>query len=180
MASRTQAILAIIGAVCSAGTAIVYLNFSARVMPSLGRLANPDGIAKMQAFNRTAVQPPFMLCFFGAALAGGYFIVRALRGHHARADLLAAAGGGLYLLGFILTVAYNVPLNDKLAAVDAQAASAIPVWRDYLSNWTNANSVRAVFSTLATALLIGATVAALRQDGSPRAQIPPTLTAPTP
>ncbi|NNG38986.1 DUF1772 domain-containing protein [Flexivirga sp. ID2601S] len=162
MTSRIALAAATFGTVTAAVTAGVYLNFSARVMPSLGRMAGSAGLARMQGFNRTAVQPPFMICFFGAAFVGGYLVYRVVRGDRSGADLLLAAGGTAYLLGFVLTIAYNVPLNDKLAALDPDAPSSIQVWRDYLTSWTAANTVRAVLSTLAVGLLIAGTVSGLR------------------
>ncbi|WP_265445815.1 DUF1772 domain-containing protein [Flexivirga meconopsidis] len=170
MTSRIALAAAAFGTVTAAVTAGVYLNFSARVMPSLGRMANSAGIAKMQDFNRTAVQAPFMICFFGAALVGGYLIFRVVRGDRSTADVLLAAGGTAYLIGFLLTIAYNVPLNDKLAALDPNAGSSVQVWRDYLTNWTNANTVRAALSTAAVGLLIAGVASGLRSGREAVAQ----------
>jgi len=165
MSSRIATMAAVFGALTSGATAVVYVNFSARVMPSLGRMANAAGITRMQGFNRTAEQGPFMLCFFGAALAGGYLIYRVVRGDRSTADLLLAAGGAAYLAGLLLTIAYNVPLNDKLATLDPHAASSVAFWRDYLSGWTTANTVRAGLSAMATALLISGLVVTLTSHG---------------
>lgn len=165
MTSRIATAAAVFGALTSGATAVVYVNFSTRVMPSLGRMAHATGIARMQHFNRTAEQGPFMLCFFGAALAGGYLIYRAVRGDRTAADLLLAAGGTSYLAGLVLTIAYNVPLNNKLAGLDPQAGSSVAFWRHYLSGWTAANSVRAGLSAVATALLVGGLVVTLTSHG---------------
>lgn len=134
-------------------TAAVYANFSLRVMPALGRLPDATGIARMQQFNRTAVQAPFMTCFFGAAIGSVWLALRALRSDHTRAGLLAGAGGGLYLVGFLLTIVYNVPLNERLARA---TGADVDVWRRYLTVWTRANSVRAVLSGVACLLLLAA------------------------
>lgn len=165
-------------AIASGITTVVYLNFSARVMPSLSRMPDAAGIAKMQSFNRTAVQPPFMICFFGAAVVSGYLVVRCARGHRTRVEVVAAAAGALYLAGVILTVAYNVPLNDKLAKVRADDPAVVGMWRDYLTNWTRANSVRAVLSGVSTALFVGAVIGMLGQDriGAQSSPDDPTLT----
>ncbi|OYO04756.1 hypothetical protein CGZ95_02430 [Enemella evansiae] len=151
--------LALTAATLTGVTAVVYLNFSARVMPALAKLPNPAGIARMQQFNRTAVQPPFMICFFGAAVLGGYLIVRVARGERGTADLLAAAGGAAYLAGFLLTIGYHVPLNNRVDALTPTDPAAVGVWRDHLTNWTRANTLRAVLSVLGTGALIGAALA---------------------
>ncbi len=137
-----------VGALGSAVTAVVYVNFTARVMPSLARVSDPHGIAAMQGFNRTAVQPPFMSAFFGAAFAAVVIGVRLLRGSRDAADIVATIGAAAYLVGFVLTIAYNVPLNDRLAKLDPNAVSSVRFWRMYLSSWTTANTVRAVLSTI--------------------------------
>ena len=60
----------------------------------------------------------------------------------------------MYLLGsFIVTVALNVPLNDRLAAAKPDAPETVALWATYLSQWTAWNHVRTVASLLATALL---------------------------
>lgn len=158
MSSRLTVVVGLFGATTCAVTAGVYVNFSARVMPSLGRMPNAVGIARMQGFNKTALQAPFMVCFFGAALASGYLVVRFARGDRSVSDLLLAAGGTAYLAGFLLTIGYNVPLNERLAAADPHAASSVGLWRDYLQQWTTANSVRAVLSTAAVGLIVAGLV----------------------
>lgn len=162
MTTRIATAAAVFATVTTGVTAVVYANFSARVMPSLGRMTNAAGISKMQGFNRTAEQAPFMLCFFGAAVAGGYLIYRVIRSDRSVPDILLAAGGSAYLAGLLLTIAYNVPLNDKLAKLDPHAASSVAVWRDYLQNWTAANTVRTVCSAAAVVLLIAGLIGAAR------------------
>jgi uncharacterized membrane protein len=67
------------------------------------------------------------------------------------------AGSALYMLGVILpTVAYHVPRNEALAAVDAANAQAAALWARYLAGWTAWNHVRAAAALSATAALIGA------------------------
>ena len=154
MTSRITTAAGILGAITSAITAGVYADFSARIMPSYGRMANATGIAKMQSINRSIENGPFMLAFCGAGLAGGYLVFRVLRGERALSDVLLAAGGSAYLAGLLLTMVYNVPLNNRLAAADPHAASTVELWRDYLQNWTAANTVRAVLSAAAVGLII--------------------------
>lgn len=154
MTSRITLVTGVFGAVASAVTAGVYIDFSARMMPSLRRMADAAGVAKMQHLNRNIEQGPFMLCFCGAGLAGGYLLYRLLRGDRATSDWLLAAGGAAYLTGLLLTMVYNVPLNNRLAAADPHAASTVDMWRDFLQNWTTANTVRAVLSVIGVGLLV--------------------------
>ena len=64
------------------------------------------------------------------------------------------AGGALYLVGAVLVaIAFNVPRNDALAAVDPKSTDGETYWRRYLSEWTLWNHVRTVAALGAAALL---------------------------
>ena len=41
-------------------------------------------------------------------------------------------------------MAFNVPLNNKLAATGAKSAEGASVWKTYLSAWTAWNHVRTI------------------------------------
>ena len=123
------------GAVGSAIVGGVYANFSARVMPRLGSLPDAEAIETMQKFNRNAVQAPFMTFFFGAAVASVWTVIHGLgREERAVKDLISAAGGVLYLAGWVLTIAYNVPRNNRLDGVVAGTAEGARVWHTYWMN----------------------------------------------
>lgn len=157
---KLDATLATLAAATSGVTAAVYLNFSARVMPRLAKLPDAQAISTMQQFNRRALQPPFMICFFGAAAVGVTLIVRAALAHdRTGGQAWAAAGSALYLAGFALTIGYNVPRNEALAAAAPDAESTVQLWHAYVKEWTTANTVRAVLST---ASVIACGVAATR------------------
>ncbi|GAA1875879.1 DUF1772 domain-containing protein [Lapillicoccus jejuensis] len=149
-------------AVLSGGTAVVYVVLSARTMPRLAVLADRVGIERMQHINRVALQPPFMTCFFGAALGSVVLVALVVAGRGGPAAGVAVAAALLYLAGFGLTVAYHVPLNDRLARLDPGALDSVAVWRAYLVGWTRANTVRAVLSAGCALLLVGAAVGSAR------------------
>jgi uncharacterized membrane protein len=84
-------------------------------------------------------------------------LVVAVRSWGDRRAVLLLAGGTLYLVGVIgLTVAYHVPRNDALAALDPASADAAQHWATYLREWTRANHVRAASGLLAAAALAAA------------------------
>jgi uncharacterized membrane protein len=68
------------------------------------------------------------------------------------------AAAALYVVGtFIATMVFNVPKNDALAALSADAASSASYWSEYLIRWTFWNHVRticALAGTVAFALAI--------------------------
>ena len=104
--------LAIATAVGCAVNGGVFFAFSSFVMAALRRLAPAQGIAAMQSINVLAVTPVFMTVLFGTGAA-----CIALAAAEPSALVLAATAA--YLVGVPgLTMAYNVPRNDALAALD--------------------------------------------------------------
>jgi uncharacterized membrane protein len=121
----------------------VFFAFSSFVMPALRRLPAGQGTAAMQSINERAVTPPFMVALFGtAAGCAGLAVWAALADDAPRGWLIG--GSAAYLLGTIgVTIAGNVPLNDRLAAVEP-AATDTAAWHGWVSRWTALNHVRTV------------------------------------
>lgn len=132
----------------------IFFAFSAFVMAALGRLPNAQGIAAMQAINIVVINPLFLGVFLGTAALGAVLIIAALLGA-APAPSHLVAGGLLYLVGcFLVTMRFNVPRNNALAAVAPESAEGADVWRRYLKEWTMWNTVRTLASLAATAFFI--------------------------
>ncbi len=65
------------------------------------------------------------------------------------------AGSLFYLAGIIMvTMAFNVPLNEALAGVDPASAEASTLWARYLDQWVMWNHVRTVAGVAALASFI--------------------------
>ena len=68
---------------------------------------------------------------------------------------LVLTGALLYVVGtFLVTMLFNVPLNDALAGVAAESTEGASLWQRYLADWTNWNHVRTIASLAAAALLM--------------------------
>lgn len=136
---------AALGAVAAAG---VFFGFSVLVMPALDKVAQPDAIVAMQEINRVAVRSALMPLMFGAALL---CVAAAIASQRADRTVMLAcmAGAAIYLIGVIgVTICANVPLNDRLAGLSANAASP-DAWQSYSALWTTWNSVRAAAGAVA-------------------------------
>lgn len=124
----------------------------------------------MQAINERIQNPLFFVNFFGAVLA----LLGALVAHHTSRPRsgrfwLVALACVLYVGGgFLLTIFLNVPLNEELASVAADASSdeLARARADFEGSWNSWNGVRTLFSVLAFLTLVGACL--LREDGGPR------------
>jgi uncharacterized membrane protein len=132
----------------------VFFAFSAFVMPALKRLPPAQGIAAMQSINKLAVTPAFMAALFGTAVACLGLVGWAAISSGERPAVLMIAGGALYLVGTIgVTIACNVPLNERLATLHPQGAEATDRWDEYVAKWTAWNHVRAAAALAAAATL---------------------------
>lgn len=130
----------------------VFFAFSSFVMGALGRLAPGEGMAAMQAINVVVLNRLFLGSFFATGLV--CLVVSGVAVAVGRADtVLILVASTVYLLGVIgVTVACNVPRNERLAAVSREAPEATDVWRRYLVEWTTWNHVRTAAGLLACAL----------------------------
>jgi len=124
--------------------------FSAFVMAALAQMPVAQGIRAMQHINTTVFTPWFMGPFFGTALLGVGAVVLGLLNTEQGWWFPMASAGLLYVLGvFVVTAAGNVPLNTRLAAVDADDPRSAELWRTYVVVWTRWNHVRVIASVLA-------------------------------
>jgi uncharacterized membrane protein len=48
-----------------------------------------------------------------------------------------------------VTIAVNVPLNNRLAAIEATAAEAAAIWTDYVEKWVRWNHLRTLMGVVA-------------------------------
>lgn len=137
--------LVFLAALGSGLVAGVFFAFSTFVMAALARLPAPAGAAAMNAINITVVTPPFMIALFGTGLAALAVAATALLNWNTDGAALALAGAVFYVVGVILvTIVFNVPLNNQLAAVAPGSAAEAGLWQRYLRVWVNWNHVRTV------------------------------------
>ena len=133
----------------------IFFAFSAFIMAALGRLRPENGISAMQSINVVVLNPVFFFVFCGTAIAALILAIAALAGWSPSRSLYLLAGALLYLAGTIfVTMAFNVPLNNRLASVGAKSAEGASVWNTYLSAWTAWNHVRTIAALAACAAFI--------------------------
>jgi uncharacterized membrane protein len=124
------------------------------VMTALARLPAPHGIAAMQSINIAVINPMFLATFVGTAVACAALVVAALSSWTEPRAAYLLAGGLLYLVGAVLvTIVFNVPRNDALAAVDPNSAEAATLWIRYVVGWTAWNHLRGVAALAAAGSL---------------------------
>lgn len=140
----TLALIASIGAGIIGG---VFFAFSTFVMKALAQLPASQGVAAMQRINVVVLNPFFLGVFMGtAALAVGCVAVSILQWGSTR-SLWLLASGLLYLVGtFLVTIVFNVPMNERLARMSSESPEGRVYWPVYVANWSRWNHVRTVGS----------------------------------
>jgi uncharacterized membrane protein len=134
------------------GTALMgglFFAFSTTVMSSLQRMPAGQGATAMNIINVRIQNPLFLLVFLGTALACLVLAVLAFV-QDTPGRWWLVVGAVLYIVGVIvISFAINIPLNDKLAAVDPNSAAGAAEWLSYLAKWNPSNNIRAIACVLA-------------------------------
>ncbi len=148
---QTMTIICAVGAGTVAGAFFTFSNFT---MAGLKRLAPAQGAAAMQAINREAPSPLFMLMLFGTGVACLVLLIDSalhMQDPGSRYRLIACA---IYIVGVVLiTVSYHVPRNEVLDGLDPNSAEGIAYWAIYLEEWVRMNHVRTIAPLVAAILL---------------------------
>jgi uncharacterized membrane protein len=145
-------------AVTSAAVGGLFFAFSTFVMKGLDRVEPTEAIAAMRGINAEAqANAPFLILFVGSALlALGVGITAVVRLSQPGSGYVLA-GAVLGLVAFLVTMAFNVPLNNQLDALDPSglsAADALREWQSYLNPWTAWNHVRTAAPLLGSVLML--------------------------
>ena len=146
-------VLVVVGAGLIGG---VFLAFSSFVMRALAEVAPEHGIAIMQRINVVVLNPLFLSIFVGTALLACVCIVGAVLSWGTVRSALLLSSGLAYVIGsFAVTVAFNVPRNDKLARLPPESSEAAVYWPVYVREWLLWNHIRTAASAVsATAAAI--------------------------
>lgn len=133
----------------------IFFAFSTFVMGALARIQQAAGISAMQSINVVVINPLFLSVFMGTAILCVGLALAAFFGWSHPRSLYLIIASLLYFAGtFLVTMMFNVPLNDALAAVSPASADGAELWKRYLSVWTNWNHVRTIAALAASAFFI--------------------------
>jgi uncharacterized membrane protein len=133
----------------------LYFAFSTFVMQAMASIDRAAAVAAMNATNRVIVRSLFMPLFLGSSLSSLVLAVIALLRWEAPGSAAMLASGLIYFIGmFVVTMRFNVPLNNALMTSDPKTQAGAAVWDDYVVRWTQWNHVRTVTCTAALILFI--------------------------
>jgi uncharacterized membrane protein len=151
-------VLTSLAALTSAAAGGMMYVFSTFVMRGLDRTGPIDAITAMRGINAEANgNPVFLLGYFSAtilALVVGVIAVVQLNQPGSWWVLIGAIFG---ILGAMITMVFNVPLNNHLDTVNPDGlsvADAAREWQAYFSTWTGWNHARTVTSFVGAVLML--------------------------
>jgi uncharacterized membrane protein len=151
-------ILTIIAAISGAAAAGMMYVFSTFVMHGLDRTGPVQAITAMRGINAAATSSPaFLLVYFGAAVLAAASGVTAALQLHQPGSWYLLIGAVFGVLAAVITMAFNVPLNNHLDGVDPaglSVADAAREWQAYLSTWTAWNHVRTATGFVGAVLML--------------------------
>ena len=151
--------LTVVAAVLAGLQGGLFYAFSSAVMTALSRQPHPSGMATMQTINVVVFNPWFGGAFSLAPVASALAMLTALARWPAPDVPWVVARCALFLIGTLaVTALCNVPRNDALEAMPADAQGASEVWSRYLREWTFWNGVRSGWALVAAALLTSALI----------------------
>ena len=154
-----QATLILATILCSLVAGFLFA-FAVVVMPGIRSLNDREFIRAFQVMDRVIQnnQPIFMLVWVGSVVVLITSVVLGIGQLDGGGRLLIIFATIAYLLGVQLpTITINIPLNNKLRTLDVDTINETEqkaVRENFETRWNRWNSIRAVLSSLASALLI--------------------------
>lgn len=138
----------------------VFLAFSGVVMPSLAASSPAGAIQSMQIINRKVFPTLFMVLLIGMAIVSPILVGWVLWQGAGPAGPWILAAGASYIAGvFIVSLVFNVPMNERLHRMDPLGAIADAYWRRYVPGWTFWNTIRWVASAISAVCMLMAVLA---------------------
>lgn len=144
---------------CALVTGLLF-GFAIVAMPGLGTLDDRTFLGGFRAMDRIIQnrQPLFMLVWLGSAMAVVAAAAIGWNQTNGPAQTLLIIAAGLYLIGVQgPTAAVNIPLNNRLQAIDPGSMSEgeLAEARSWFeARWNRWNRIRTLVAALSTTLLL--------------------------
>lgn len=143
----------------------VFSAFSEFIMSALLRAEPAAGIEAMQLINRDVIRTQFVAGILSIAVFSVLFAGYGLAVFEGAARTVLVLAAIVYFPAvFGVTIFGNVPMNNRLEALDHTSAEARTYWSEYGRRWTRLNHVRSLAS-IATAGLYAVAAITLVTDG---------------
>jgi uncharacterized membrane protein len=158
MNTSPYVILTSLAALASAAAGGMMYVFSTFVMRGLDRTGPVDAITAMRGINAEAnASPAFLLGYFSATILALVVGVIAVIRLNQPGSWWVLIGAIFAILGAVITMVFNVPLNNHLDTITPDGlsvADAAREWQAYFSTWTAWNHVRTGTAFIGAALML--------------------------
>ena len=158
MNTSPYVILTSLAALASAAAGGMMYVFSTFVMRGLDRTGPVDAITAMRGINAEAnASPAFLLGYFSATILALVVGVIAVIRLNQPGSWWVLIGAIFAILGAVVTMVFNVPLNNHLDTITPDGlsvADAAREWQAYFSTWTAWNHVRTGTAFIGAALML--------------------------
>lgn len=154
-------------------TAGVFGDWAHTIMPGLGTTDDGTYVGAFQALDRAILNPLFLIVFLGALLLSGLAAVLYLRATNRSPLPWITLAFGLYLAGFVITMAVHEPLNIVVRSAGdlggiAEPAAVREAFQE--TRWIAWHLVRTAATTAAFGCLTWALVLHGRVTAAPAAR----------
>ncbi|MEL6569435.1 MAG: anthrone oxygenase family protein [Pseudomonadota bacterium] len=144
----------------------VFKAFSEFIMAGLARTEPSAGIEAMQQINRTVLRTEFVAALIAIAVISSLFGVYAMLAVSGAAKFVILLAALVYVpTVFLVTVAGNVPMNNRLDVLDKSTTASATYWAHYGKVWTRLNHVRTLGCIVTAGLYTVAAVTLITQGG---------------
>ncbi|MCA0761760.1 anthrone oxygenase family protein [Vibrio vulnificus] len=129
----------------------LYFIFHNTVMPVL---AEREGAAVMKRINEVIVNPPFLFIFLVSPISSLLAMMIGFINATSSMHPLAIGGYGLAVLGWVITITQNIPLNNALHRIENHDA----FWVHYVTVWKRWNTLRYYVSLMSSTLVLASSL----------------------
>ncbi|MDJ0463657.1 anthrone oxygenase family protein [Streptomyces sp. H27-C3] len=143
--------LAIVSTGLYAGFMLVFLT---GIMPALGRLTDEQFVAAMRRINEDIPRAVFVTVMFASVAFPVAALVVPVDDRTGTGAALLIAGLVCVFLNHLITAAGNIPLNNALAASEAQGTADHEVREAFEVRWNRLHLVRTLLVTAGFALVV--------------------------
>lgn len=137
----------------------VFSAFSEFIMSALRKAEPASGIEAMQHINRDVIKTQFVAGILSIALFSLLFAAYSLMVFEGAALATLILAPLVYIPSvFAMTILGNVPMNNRLDALDHNSVEASAYWSEYVRKWTRLNHFRSIGSVLTAGLYVVAAI----------------------
>lgn len=147
-------VVLVISGTLTALLAGLFFGYSVSVIPAFKRLKDGEYVRAMQAINSAIQNPAFFISFMGPLLLLPFAAFLAWDNDSTARFWLLVCASAVYIVGaFGITVAGNVPLNERLAKAEDSEGRPSEARGAFETSWNYLHNLRTAAAIVASTLV---------------------------